>query len=100
IYLGFHFILSKNNLPLLLEVNIGLPGGAFEYDLAYRTIHRKPSTIYDLIENIAQSKYQKGFNKYIHSLDYKEELTSLKSWIDPAGAFPERPSLILRLEDK
>ena len=99
-YLGFDFLISKNNLPLLLEVNIGLPGGVFEYDLAYRTIHNKPSTVYDLIENIAQSKYQKGFNKYIHSLEYKEELTALKLWIDGARAFPKKYSPILRLEDK
>jgi len=99
-YLGFDFLIGKDNLPLLLEVNIGLPGGAFEYDLAYRTIHNKPSAVYDLIEKIALSSYQKSFKDYIHSLEYKEELTSLKSWIDGAGAFPERHSPILRLEDK
>src|SRR3972149_12228014 len=99
-YLGFDFLISKNNLPLLLEVNIGLPGGAFEYDLAYRTIYHKPSTVYDLIEKIALSSYQKSFKDYIHSLDYKEELTSLKSWIDGARAFPKKYSPILRLEDK
>ena len=99
-YLGFDFLIGKDNLPCLLEVNIGLPGGVFEYDLAYRTIHNKPSAVYDLIEKIALSSYQKSFKDYIHSLEYKEELTSLKSWIDGAGAFPERHSLILRLEDK
>ena len=99
-YLGLDFLIGKNNLPLLLEVNIGLPGGAFEYDLAYRTIHRKPSTVYDLIEKIAISSYQKTFKDYIHSLEYKEELTALKLWIDGAGAFPKKYSPILRLEDK
>ncbi|MBI5747807.1 MAG: ATP-grasp domain-containing protein [Nitrospinae bacterium] len=99
-YLGLDFLISKNNLSLLLEVNIGLPGGAFEYDLAYRTIHNKPSTVYNLIEKISHSKYQKSFRDYINSLDYKEELTSLKSWIDGAGPFPKKYSPILRLEDK
>ncbi len=99
-YLGLDFLISKNNLPLLLEVNIGLPGGAFEYDLAYRTIYYKPSTVYDLIEKISHSAYQKSFKNYIHSLEYKEELTALKLWIDGAGAFLERHSPILRLEDK
>jgi hypothetical protein len=99
-YLGIDFLINKNNLPYILEVNIGLPGGAFEYDLAFRTIHHKPSAVYDLIENIAQSKYQKGFRDYIHSLDYKNELTAFKLWIDGAGPFPEKYSPILRLEDK
>lgn len=99
-YLGLDFLIGKNKLPLLLEVNIGLPGGAFEYDLAYRTIHRKPSTVYDLIEKISRIAYQKSFKDYIHSLDYKEELTALKLWIDRARAFPKKYSPILRLEDK
>ena len=99
-YLGIDFLISKNNLPLLLEVNIGLPGGAFEYDLAYRTIYHKPSTVYDLIERISHNAYKKNFKDYVHSLEYKEELTSLKLWIDGAGHFPEKYSPILRLEDK
>jgi len=99
-YLGLDFLISQNNIPLLLEVNIGLPGGAFEYDLAYRTIYHKPSTVYDLIEKISHNAYKKNFKDYIHSLEYKEELTALKLWIDGARAFPKKYSPILRLEDK
>ncbi|MBI3582581.1 MAG: ATP-grasp domain-containing protein [Nitrospinae bacterium] len=99
-YLGIDFLISKNTPPSLLEVNIGLPGGAFEYDLAYRTIYHKQSTVYDLIERISHNAYKKSFKDYVRSLEYKEELTALKLWIDGAGAFPKKYSPILKLEDK
>lgn len=99
-YLGLDFLIDKNNLPSLLEVNIGLPGGAFEYDLAYQTIYHKPSTVYDLIEKISHNAYKKSFKDYVHSLEYKDDVTSIKLWIDGAGPFPKKYSTILRLEDK
>ena len=99
-YLGIDFLIDKNLNLYLSEVNIGLPGGAQEYDYAFRVKHGKPSGVFKCIENLCRKKYKKSFSKYLKDLTYFNDLRELKIWMDGQGNLPSNFPPILRLEDK
>lgn len=99
-YLGIDFIVDPKIKPYLIEVNVGLPGGAQEYDLCHRVYLRKSSNIFSKIEDISVKVYGKKFKDYLHSLPFIESLKAFKIWIDNQGPMPEKFHPALRLEDK
>ena len=99
-YLGLDLLLSPDNKIYLSEVNIGLPGGAFEYDIAHKTILGKPSGIYEKIEKKSHDIFKKSFRNYIHSLPFIDELKEFKLFLDRERVLPLKLNPVLRLEDK
>ena len=99
-YLGIDFLIDKNLNLYLSEVNTGLPGGAQEYDYAFRVIHGKPSGVFKYIENLCRKNYKKSFSRYLKDLTYLNDLRELKLWMDGQGNLPSNFPPILRLEDK
>lgn len=99
-YLGIDFLITPELKLYLLEVNVGLPGGAHEYHLTHLVQFGKPSDVFNRIEWISRKVYGKTFKDYIHSLPFIESLKSLKIWMDGMGPIPERIHPGLRLEDK
>ena len=55
-YLGIDFLISSELKPYIIEVNVGLPGGAQEYHLTHLVHFGRPSDIFDL-----SSKRVSGF---------------------------------------
>jgi hypothetical protein len=84
----------------VIEVNVGLPGGAHEYDLTHVVQVGASSGIFDKIERTSQRVYGKPFRAYLHSLPFIESLKELKIWMDGMGPFPSVFHPGLRLEDK
>jgi hypothetical protein len=99
-YLGIDFILSPKQNPYVIEVNVGLPGGAQEYHLAHLVHFGKPSDIFDRIEETSKRVYGKTFKDYLHSLPHIESLKPFKIWMDGKGPIPNTLHPGLRLEDK
>ncbi len=99
-YVGVDFLIDKNTNLYLSEVNIGLPGGAQEYDYVYQVKHKKPSKVFQYIENLCIRKFKMSFSDYLKALPYFNDLRSLKIWIDGYGNLPKNFPSILRLEDK
>ena len=99
-YLGIDFLITPDLTLYLVEVNIGLPGGAHEYDLTHRVRFGKPSDIFQRIESTSQKVYGKTFKDYLHSLPFIESLKPFKIWMDGMGPFPSTFHPGLRLEDK
>jgi len=99
-YLGIDFLITPDLNPYVVEVNVGLPGGAQEYDLTHLVHRGKPSDIFERIENLSQRVYGKGFSDYLHSLPFIETLKPFKIWMDGMGPFPNSFHPGLRLEDK
>ena len=99
-YLGIDFLIHQNFDPYLLEINVGLPGGAQEYDRAHQVYRGKASNIFSKIEEISLRLYGKTFREYLHSLPFIEILKPFKIWIDGQGPFPRQFHPGLRLEDK
>jgi ATP-grasp domain len=99
-YLGIDFLITSGLRLYLIEVNVGLPGGAQEYDLTYRVNFGQPSGIFDRVEKISQQVYGKTFQDYIHSLPFMKSLKFFKIWMDGKGPFPDTLHPGLRLEDK
>jgi ATP-grasp domain len=99
-YLGIDFLLGSGRLPYVVEVNVGLPGGAQEYDLTHLVYLGRPSGIFDKIEKTSRRAYGKGFQEYLASLPFIESLKPFKIWMDGQGPFPETLHPGLRLEDK
>jgi len=99
-YLGIDFIIEPRLKPYLIEVNIGLPGGAQEYDLTHQVYLGKSSDIFSRIEEISFKAYGKKFKDYLHSLPFIESLKPFKIWMDGHGPPPDQFHPALRLEDK
>ena len=99
-YLGIDFLLTSRSELYVIEVNVGLPGGAHEYDLAHLVQVGRHSGVFDKIERTSQRVYGKAFRTYLHSLPFIESLKELKLWMDGMGPFPGVFHPGLRLEDK
>ncbi len=99
-YLGIDFLIAPDLLPYVAEVNLGLPGGAQEYDLTWLVHNGRPSQVFQTIEELSREVYGKPFREYLNSLPWLESLKSLKLWLDGQGPFPRTFHPALRLEDK
>jgi hypothetical protein len=99
-YLGIDFLITPELTPLVIEVNVGLPGGAQEYDLTHQVYLGRSSDIFETIEHISLEVYGKPFREYLHSLPFVEILKPFKIWMDGMGPLPKAFHPGLRLEDK
>ena len=99
-YLGIDFLITKEPRIYVVEVNVGLPGGAHEYDLTHLVHLGKPSDIFSRIETTSQRVYGKPFREYLHALPFIQSLKVLKIWMDGMGPYPPKLHPGLRLEDK
>jgi hypothetical protein len=99
-YLGIDFLITPGLKPYVVEVNVGLPGGAQEYHLTHQVHFNNRSDVFDRIESISRRIYGKPFKDYLHSLPFIENLKSFKIWMDGMGPFPDWLHPGLRLEDK
>lgn len=99
-YLGIDFLISHNLKPYVVEVNVGLPGGAQEYHLAHWVRFGRPSDIFARIEETSLKVYGKRFKDYLYSLPFIGSLKPFKIWMDGEGPFPTLFHPGLRLEDK
>jgi len=99
-YLGIDFLISRHLKPYVVEVNVGLPGGAQEYHLTHLVNFGKPSVIFKKIEETSLKVYGKNFKDYLHSLPFIESLKPFKIWMDGKGPLPTLLHPGLRLEDK
>jgi hypothetical protein len=99
-YLGIDFLITPDLRPCVVEVNVGLPGGAQEYELTHLVRFGKPSDIFNRIEETSLRVYGKTFKDYLHGLPFIESLKPFKIWMDGTGPFPHTFHPGLRLEDK
>ncbi len=99
-YLGIDFLIPPGLQPYVVEVNLGLPGGAQEYDLTFQVHHGRCSDVFWRIEEISRQVYGKPFREYFDSLPWLESLKPFKLWLDGQGSFPPTFHPALRLEDK
>lgn len=99
-YLGIDFLITSDLRPYVVEVNLGLPGGAQEYDLTHQVNFGKPSDIFRRIEETSHQIYGKTFKDYLHTLPFIESLKPFKIWMDGMGPLPDAFHPGLRLEDK
>jgi len=99
-YLGIDFLIDTTLRPYIVEINIGLPGGAQEYDRAHRVYRGKSSNIFSKIEEISSKVYGHPFKDYLNGLPFMESLKPFKIWIDGQGPPPSKFHPGLRLEDK
>jgi len=99
-YLGIDFLVTPQLTPFVVEANIGLPGGAQEYELTYRVLHGRPSGIFEKIERTSREVYGRPFQDYLHSLPFIQGLKPFKIWMDGMGPFPSAFHPGVRLEDK
>jgi hypothetical protein len=99
-YLGLDFLVDGAGRPRLIEANVGLPGGAEEYDRTHRVRLGTPSGVFDRIEALSLRTHGRPFRDYIASLPFLSGLKALKLWMDGCGPFPEDCHPALRLEDK
>jgi hypothetical protein len=99
-YLGIDFLVAPNLRPYVVEVNIGLPGGAQEHDLTCLVHTGCPSGVFGTIEEISWDVYGKPFREYLYSLPWLESLKPFKLWLDGQVPFPRTFHPALRLEDK
>jgi len=99
-YLGIDYLITPDFKPYVVEVNVGLPGGAQEYHLTHLVHFNNPSDVFDRIESVSRRVYGKPFKDYLHSLPFIESLKLFKIWVDGMGPFPDCLHPGLRLEDK
>lgn len=99
-YLGIDFLITPDLEPRVVEVNVGLPGGAQEYDRACLARTGRESGVFRTIEAIAREAYGPPFRDYLGSLPWLAGLKAFKLWMDGQGDFPEDVHPGLRLEDK
>jgi hypothetical protein len=99
-YLGIDYLITPDLKPFVVEVNVGLPGGAQEYDRAHLVYCERPSNIFTRIEETALQVYGMGFKNYLYSLPWIQGLKPFKLWLDGEGPFPTIMHPGLRLEDK
>lgn len=99
-YLGIDYLITHELKPYVIEVNVGLPGGAQEYHLTHLVHFGKPSDIFTRIEETSLRVYGRTFKDYLLSLPFIESLKPFKIWMDGEGPFPCTFHPGLRLEDK
>jgi hypothetical protein len=99
-YLGIDFLITSELKPFVIEVNVGLPGGAQEYELTHQVYLGRSSGIFEVIEHTSREVYGKSFREYLHGLPFIESLKPFKIWMDGMGPFPGTFHPGLRLEDK
>ncbi len=99
-YVGIDFLISPEQQPYVIEVNVGLPGGAQEYELTHLVFLDTPSGIFEKIENTSRRAYGNGFQDYLSSSSLIESLKPFKIWMDGQGPYPATFHPGLRLEDK
>jgi hypothetical protein len=99
-YLGIDYLIDPALKPYVVEINVGLPGGAQEYHLTHLVHFGKPSDIFNQIEETSLKVYGKRFKDYLHSLPFIQSLKPFKIWMDGEGPFPNTFHPGLRLEDK
>lgn len=99
-YLGIDFLVTPHLTPFVVEVNVGLPGGAQEYELTHQVYLGKSSGIFEKIERTSREVYGKPFHDYLHYLPFIESLKPFKIWMDGMGPFSSTFHPGLRLEDK
>ena len=99
-YIGIDFLITPDLGTYVVEVNVGLPGGAQEYELTHLVRFGKPSDIFNRIEETSLRVYGKIFKDYLHDLPFVESLKPFKIWMDGMGPFPDTFHPGLRLEDK
>jgi hypothetical protein len=99
-YLGIDFLVTPAGDPLVVDVNVGLPGGAHEYDLTHRVRWGKPSGVFDRIEALSRRAYGTPFASYLDLLPFIAALKPFKLWMDGQGPLPPDLHPALRLEDK
>lgn len=99
-YLGIDFLIEGGNRIYVSEVNLGLPGGAQEYDLTHLVRKGSSSGVFERIEAISGRTYGTGFKDYLESLPFIQSLKPFKVWMDGRGPFPREFHPALRLEDK
>jgi hypothetical protein len=99
-YLGLDFLITPDLWTVLIEANIGLPGGAQEFDLTHLVHEGRPSGIFERIEALSRGTYGHPFGEYLHALSFIRPLKALKLWMDEQGPFPDEFHPALRLEDK
>lgn len=99
-YLGIDSLISQGVTPFVIDVNVGLPGGAQEYELTHQVYLKRPSGIFKFIETTSQEVYGKSFQEYLQGLPFIEALKPFKIWMDGMGPFPNTFHPGLRLEDK
>ncbi len=99
-YLGIDFLITPDLILYLVEVNVGLPGGAHEYYLTHEVHCGNPSDVFQRIESTSQKVYGRTFKDYLHSLPFISSLKPFKIWMDGMGPFPGTFHPGLRLEDK
>ena len=98
-YLGIDFLVTPAGDPLVVDVNVGLPGGAHEYDLTHRVRWGKPSGVFERIEALSRRAYGAPFSSYLDSLPFLAALKPFKLWMDGQGPPPADLHPALRLED-
>jgi hypothetical protein len=99
-YLGIDFLIGEGLDPYVVDVNVGLPGGAQEYDLTHRVFRGTPSDVFSRIEACSKRVYGLAFKDYLRSLAFIPGLKLFKLWMDGEGPFPADCHPALRLEDK
>jgi len=99
-YLGIDFLISSEPKPYVIEVNVGLPGGAQEYHLTHLVHFGRPSDIFNRIEETSHRVYGRPFRDYLSSSSHIQSLKPFKIWMDEEGPFPKDFHPGLRLEDK
>jgi len=99
-YLGIDFLLRPPLDPVVIEVNVGLPGGAEEYERAFRSLHGRAPGVFDRIEDIALREYGRPFREYLGGLPFLPALKEMKLWMDGKAPSPSAFHPALRLEDK
>jgi hypothetical protein len=99
-YIGLDFLVDQALKPYLIEVNVGLPGGAQEIDLTHLVRRGTPSGVFARIETCSRRVYGMAFRDYLHSLPFVADLKPFKLWLDGQGPFPASLHPALRLEDK
>jgi hypothetical protein len=99
-YLGIDFLIGTGLRPFVVDVNLGLSGGAQEYDRTFIVRAGVPSGIFEDLDAVSRASYGKPFAAYLNSLAFLPELKSFKLWMDGEGLLPADIPPILRLEDK
>jgi hypothetical protein len=99
-YLGIDFLIAPELIPYVIDVNVGLPGGAEEHDRIHRVHFGGPSGVFARIEEISRRVYGLPFEGYLGSLPFLPALKAFKLWMDGQGPFPTEIHPALRLEDK
>jgi len=99
-YLGIDFLIGTGLRPYVVDVNIGLPGGAQEYDRSFLVRAGVHSGIFEDIDAIARACYGTSFAAYLDSLPFLPALKAFKLWMDGEGLLPAPLPPLLRLEDK